>query len=90
MISHPSSESAKKLYRDKMKLANFVICQTCFWCASCFKAYEDFPGCKICTNPKETVDSLPIFEKEFFRKGENKKQSYDSFAHFGRNALQTC
>jgi hypothetical protein len=47
---------------DKRK-ASFMICQSCYWCASLFSADEDFPRYPQCRN--QIVDSLPIFDKEF-------------------------
>lgn len=54
-----------KLYRNKIKRATFIICQSCYWCVSCLKAYDNFPICPYCVN--KVVDSIPISDKEFYR-----------------------
>lgn len=53
---------AKKVDTRK---ATFVICQDCFWCASCFKANDSFRRCPLCRN--ESIDSLPIFGDEYYK-----------------------
>jgi hypothetical protein len=60
-----SLEDAARLYRSKSRKANFIICQLCYWCASCLKADNDFPRCKCCRN--QIVDALPISDEEFYK-----------------------
>lgn len=57
--------SPLKLYRCRMRKANFIICPSCFWCASCLKADYVFPMCLQCKNG--IVDSLPISDDEFYK-----------------------
>lgn len=45
--------------------ATFVICQDCFWCASCFRVYDSFLRCPLCRN--DSIDSLPIFGDEYYK-----------------------
>jgi hypothetical protein len=45
--------------------ATFVICQDCFWCASCFRVNDSFLRCPLCRN--DSIDSLPIFGDEYYR-----------------------
>lgn len=62
-MSVPDLLSAYASKCDRRK-ANFVICQSCFWCASCLKADYVFPMCVQCKSA--AVDSLPIFDGEFY------------------------
>jgi hypothetical protein len=57
----PNKVPAKKPAARK---ANFVICQDCFWCASCFKQ-DSLPACPACRS--RNIDPLPIFEGEHYR-----------------------
>ncbi|WP_415283974.1 hypothetical protein [Candidatus Nitrososphaera sp. FF02] len=52
-------------YKKRMQKANFVICSSCFWCATCFDAGKEFPACPACKG--SPVDSLPISENEFYK-----------------------
>lgn len=45
------------------KRANFVICQDCFWCMSCFKE-GSLQLCPTCNS--QNIDSLPIFQDEHY------------------------
>lgn len=62
-----------RLYGSRMKRsrAYFIICQLCYWCASCIKPVPDFPRCPACGG--RPVDMLPISDSEFFREqaGQN-------------------
>lgn len=41
----------------------FLICKSCFWCASCmFSAYK-IRKCPLC-NDTATTESIPIFNRE--------------------------
>jgi hypothetical protein len=62
---------------------NFVICQSCFWCASCFPsqvlgtiaAAEDStspPKCPSCI--EGNIESIPIAENENYRFDYNTKR----------------
>ena len=42
-----------------------MICQDCFWCASCFKASDNFRNCPVCRN--DGIDALPIFGGEYYK-----------------------
>jgi hypothetical protein len=57
------------LYSRKMRLANFAICQSCYWCASCFgipMREDPFPKCLQCGST-QPLDIIPISDSEFFR-----------------------
>lgn len=58
----PSLVFACKLDRYR---ANFVICQSCYWCASHFAGdIHRCPSCKA-----DSIDALPIFARESYRVG---------------------
>lgn len=67
--SVPQIVPAKKMSARK---ANFVICQDCFWCASCFKQ-NNLPECPACSG--RNIDLLPIFEGEHYQVEFSKKHS---------------
>jgi len=83
-----STSDLLQLYCGRIRRvrAHFVICQSCFWCASCFKAEYDFPKCPSCSY--DAVDSLPIFEKEFFRMKVWHNGNLE--LEFGEEILQEC
>ena len=54
-----------ELYNYRKCKANFIICPSCFWCASCLKADYIFQVCLQCRN--KIVDSLPISDNEFYK-----------------------
>lgn len=64
MINAPDLAQVYARKVDNRK-ATFLICQDCFWCASCFKADGNFRMCPLCRNG--SIDSLPIFSNEYYR-----------------------
>lgn len=67
--SVPQDMPAKK---SSPRKAHFVICQDCFWCASCFKQ-DNLPECPGCSG--RNIDLLPIFEGEHYQVEISKKHS---------------
>lgn len=57
--------SPLELCRDRMGKADFIICKSCYWCASCLKADYVFETCLHCKSG--IVDSLPISDDEFYK-----------------------
>lgn len=53
------------------KKASFVICQDCFWCASCLQ--DGLSECPTCNS--RNMDLLPIFDGEHYRLEFSKKRS---------------
>jgi hypothetical protein len=43
---------------------NFLLCQSCFWCASYFNYSEVVPRCPACDSIN--IESLPISNSEFY------------------------
>jgi hypothetical protein len=69
-------------YRKRVQKANFVICSSCFWCATYFVAGNEFPRCPACGD--SAIDSLPISENEFYKVGISDRNVELSF---GRGKL---
>lgn len=44
----------------------FLICKSCFWCASCVYDPYRLIKCPIC-NENTTIDSIPLSNHEAFR-----------------------
>lgn len=64
MVVMSSSALQFRKYRDRVKKASFVLCQSCYWCATCFLADDGFPRCPACGS--DVIDSIPISESEFY------------------------
>ena len=57
------SERRNARISDKV---SFLICQSCFWCASCLTPDADsFAKCPSCT--ERNIESIPIAENEDYR-----------------------
>ena len=44
---------------------SFLICRSCFWCASCLLPDSTFTKCPSCT--EGNIESIPIAENENYR-----------------------
>lgn len=44
----------------------FLICKSCFWCASCVYNHYKINKCPIC-NDNTTIESIPISTHEAYR-----------------------
>ena len=44
---------------------SFLICRSCFWCASCLSPDSTFTKCPSCT--EGNIESIPIAENENYR-----------------------
>lgn len=49
--------------RYRTRPATFVLCRSCFWCASLVGG--DLQSCPTCSG--RTLDCIPVFEKERYR-----------------------
>src|SRR5688500_2153046 len=49
---------------------NFLVCGSCFWCASYFNYTEKVTGCPKCGN--DNVESLPIANGEAYTYSHNR------------------
>jgi hypothetical protein len=52
-------------YEQKVRKASFVLCPSCYWCATYFATVDDkFPECPVCRSV--VIDSIQISESEFY------------------------
>ena len=52
---------------------HFVLCETCFWCASCFKIYKrSVAKCPCCNSIR--LKSIPICDNEVYKFGHDPKR----------------
>jgi hypothetical protein len=56
-----SIETTDEIPNDTRKEVNFLLCPSCFWCASCLSPDSTFTKCPSC------IESLPIAENEDYR-----------------------
>jgi hypothetical protein len=63
MIKIRQNQTAKivRKYQD----ATFLICNSCFWCASCISA--DYNHTEQCPNCSTKMESIPISEREAYQ-----------------------
>jgi hypothetical protein len=54
------------------KGVNFLLCPSCFWCASCLSSDSTFTKCPSCT--EGNIEPLPIEENEDYRLNNDKKR----------------
>ena len=53
----------------------FLICKSCFWCASCLNRSNVIYKCPVCANNVDgLLDSTPISDKEVYRIDCNRKR----------------
>ena len=53
----------------------FLICKSCFWCASCLNRNNMISKCPMCVNNADgLLDSTPISDKEVYRIDCNRKR----------------
>ena len=68
MIAFTSSSSSFDINRDKIKFSrhvHFLLCNTCYWCASDIGSKSKFTKCPSCNSVE--VESMPISDKELFK-----------------------
>lgn len=66
--TNPTNESRNF---SRLRHTNFIICKSCFWCASyIYEPYEAVENCPICckNKTKSSIESLPI-SKETYEHG---------------------
>ena len=51
----PNIKSEIILGRNKI---NFLFCESCFWCASCFNNNRKVTKCSMCGN--DNIESMPL------------------------------
>jgi hypothetical protein len=68
MIAFTSSSSSFDINRHKIKLArqiHFLLCNTCYWCASDIGSKSKFTKCPSCNSVE--VESMSIAKKELYK-----------------------
>jgi hypothetical protein len=45
----------------------FLICKSCFWCATCLDGSKMITKCPVCYNDDGLLDSLPIIDNEVYK-----------------------
>ena len=63
----PETTSNETEFGDKI---NFLVCGSCFWCASYFNYTEKVTRCPTCGN--DNVESLPIANGEAYTYSHNR------------------
>jgi hypothetical protein len=63
-VSLKVKASERRNYRISDEVS-FLICRSCFWCASCLSAESTFTECPSCV--EGNIESLPIAENEDYR-----------------------
>ena len=58
-------ETTGKIPNDIDKGVNFLLCPSCFWCASCLSPDSSFAVCPSCS--EGNIESIPIAENENYR-----------------------
>jgi hypothetical protein len=61
-----------KIPIDADKGVNFLLCPSCFWCASCLSPDSPFTRCPSCI--EGDIESIPIAENENYRFHNDKKR----------------
>jgi hypothetical protein len=65
-------ETTGKVLIDAYKGVNFLLCPSCFWCASCFSPDSSFIRCP--SYSEGNIESIPIAENENYRFINDKKR----------------
>ena len=58
--------------RRNFKQIRFILCESCFWCASCLNQGITVDKCPICNNGN--VESMSVFDNELDRSNLNPKK----------------
>ena len=60
----PSIYDIKKLQFEDYNERNFLLCKSCFWCASFLSKYKILAACPSCMNSE--LESMPIsFDEKY-------------------------
>ena len=68
MIAFTTSSSSFDINGDKIKLPrqiHFLLCNTCYWCASDIGSKSKFTKCPSCNSLQ--VESMPIAKNELYK-----------------------
>ncbi|HXX97300.1 MAG TPA: hypothetical protein VEL11_09320 [Candidatus Bathyarchaeia archaeon] len=75
MIAFTTSNSSFDINRDKIKLPrqiHFLLCKTCYWCASDIGSKSMLTECPSCNSVE--VESMPLSDKELYKFGYHPKR----------------
>jgi hypothetical protein len=65
-------ETTDEIQNYTRNRVNFLLCRSCFWCASCLSQDSTFTKCPSCT--EGNIESLPIAENENYRFDNDRKR----------------
>jgi hypothetical protein len=66
------SETNRRIPYSNDERVDFLLCPSCFWCASYFNYGEVATRCPTCGN--DNVESLPISNGEFYTFSHNRNR----------------
>jgi hypothetical protein len=68
--------------RRNLNKIRFMLCESCFWCASCLNLGVMVDKCPICDNGK--VESMPVCDNELYKSNLNpiKSRSTANFVNY--------
>jgi len=72
--------------RRNLKQIRFILCESCFWCASCLNLGIKVDQCPICNNHK--VESMRVSGNELDRSNLNPKKD-EMLSQFETNDLKS-
>jgi hypothetical protein len=58
------NETGRRIHAPSHNRVDFVLCPSCFWCASYFDYAEVVTRCPTCDS--NNIESLPISDGEFY------------------------
>ena len=82
------SDSVNILKKERIKMRRnlnkirFILCESCFWCASCLNLGVTIDRCPICDNGK--VESMQVSGNELYKSNWNpiKSRSTANFVNY--------
>ena len=57
-----TNQIRKESYEKFTKEKYFLLCESCYWCASYYKGNTSFPKCPFCNDSK--IECMPIGDEE--------------------------
>jgi hypothetical protein len=81
MLSLHSNETARRVHAPSHHRIDFVLCPSCFWCASYFDCSGGTTRCLGCGS--NNVESLPISNGEVYTFSLNRNRGVT--LHFSKN-----
>jgi hypothetical protein len=75
LVLSDNIKTTGKFPNDTGKGVNFLLCPSCFWCASCLSPDSSFTRGPSCI--EGDIESIPIAENEIYRFSNDKKTKND-------------